>query len=44
VHVIRDDKGGPALRVYNADAIEIRMRHMGNLCCTLPGANAVFNI
>jgi len=44
VHVIQDDRGGPALRVYNEDSIEVRTRSMGNPCCTTPGANGVFSI
>ena len=44
IHVILDDKGGPALRVYNLDAIEIRIRSMGNVCCSMPAANGVFSI
>ncbi len=42
-HVITDDtlKGA---RVYNEDTYEIRMRAMGNMIITEPGANGVFAI
>lgn len=37
-HFIEDD-GLFALRSTNADAIEVRMRYFGNLCCYAPGWN-----
>lgn len=42
IHVIRDDKNAPFMRVYNADQIELRIRAMGNPVCVLPGANGIF--
>lgn len=42
-HVIRDD-GRASLRQSSADGIEARVRSMGNLICTVPGANGVFSI
>jgi len=44
IHVIRDDKNAPAMRVADADQIEIRIRSMGNLVCSMPAANGVFSI
>jgi hypothetical protein len=42
-HVISDD-GNVDLRQASDDGIEVRMRFMGNLICTEPGANGVFSI
>lgn len=42
-HIIEDD-GRPNLRQNSADGIEARVRSMGNLVCTMPGANGVFAI
>ena len=44
IHVIRDDNNAPAMRVSDADQIEIRVRAMGNIVCTMPAANGVFSI
>jgi len=42
-HVIRQD-GLASLRQAAADGVEARVRSMGNLICTVPGANGVFSI
>lgn len=42
-HIISDD-GRPSLRQTSDDGVEARARSMGNLICTLPGANGVFSI
>jgi hypothetical protein len=44
IHSITDDKGGMFLRVHNADAIEGRIRTMGNTILWRPGANGTFSI
>jgi hypothetical protein len=44
IHVIRDDKGQPSLRVYNDDAVETRIRAMGNTCTRSPASDGVFSI
>jgi hypothetical protein len=44
IHSITDDKGGMFLRVHNKDAIEGRIRTMGNTICWRPGANGTFSI
>jgi hypothetical protein len=35
---MNDDDGRPAQRAHNADAIEVRVRSVGNLVCEAPGA------
>ncbi len=42
-HIISDD-GRPSLRQTSDDGVEARARAMGNLICTMPGANGVFSI
>jgi hypothetical protein len=43
-HFIRDDGGGVTLRMITEDSIKADVRAMGNVVCTLPGANGVFSI
>lgn len=44
VHTITDDNNGPSMRVYNADDIEIRIRHIGNLIQSDTRNHGVFSI
>lgn len=44
IHPIKDDKGGMFLRVYNADAIEGRVRSIGNTFMWQGASNGVFSI
>jgi hypothetical protein len=43
IHVIRDDKNQPFMRVAGADQMELQIRSMGNPVCMMPGANGIWD-